>query len=141
MKWQLYNRFFIFILHQRCTNIMENVNLNTEMHSHFTYCIVILYITFQIEYCYPYAFISFDCIFDWINAALVQKRLNYSTFWLWYQSYIPPEMVLIFKWKSCFSYYKTLVHSVSLIFLWSVVLYNYRLQIWWTWMNFCLNLM
>jgi len=54
---------------------MENVNLNTEMHGHFTYCIVILYITFQIEYCYPYAFfISFDCIFDWINAALVSRR-------------------------------------------------------------------
>jgi len=33
----------------------DNVNLNTEMHSHITYCIVILHFTFQIEYWYPNA--------------------------------------------------------------------------------------
>ncbi len=34
---------------------MENVNLNTEIHCHFEYCISILHITLQIEICYTYA--------------------------------------------------------------------------------------
>ncbi len=38
-----------------CTYVWENVNLNTEIHCHFTYCIAILPITFQIEFCYTYA--------------------------------------------------------------------------------------
>ncbi len=38
-----------------CTYVWENVNLNTEIHCHFTYCIAILHITFQIEFCYTYA--------------------------------------------------------------------------------------
>ncbi len=38
-----------------CTYVWENVNLNTEIHCHFTYCIAILHITFQTEFCYTYA--------------------------------------------------------------------------------------
>ncbi len=38
-----------------CTYAWENVNLNTEIHCHFTYCIAILHITLQIEFCYTYA--------------------------------------------------------------------------------------
>ncbi len=38
-----------------CTYVWENVNLNTEIHCHFTYCIAILHITLQIEFCYTYA--------------------------------------------------------------------------------------
>ncbi len=42
-----------------CTYVWENVNLNTEIHCHFTYCIDILHITLQIEFCYTYASILF----------------------------------------------------------------------------------
>ncbi len=41
-----------------CTYEWENVNLNTEIHCHFTYCIAILHITLQIEFCYTYASIE-----------------------------------------------------------------------------------
>ncbi len=44
-----------------CTHVWENVNLNTEIHCHFTYCIAILHFTFQIEFFYPYAFINKNC--------------------------------------------------------------------------------
>ncbi len=41
-----------------CTYVWENVNLNIEIHCHFTYCIDILHITLQIEFCYTYASIA-----------------------------------------------------------------------------------
>ncbi len=41
-----------------CTYVWENVNLNTEIHRHFTYCIAILHFTLQIEFCYIYASIE-----------------------------------------------------------------------------------
>ncbi len=44
-----------------CTYVWENVNLNTEIHCHFTYCIAILHFTFQIELYYPYACINKNC--------------------------------------------------------------------------------
>ncbi len=51
---------FLFSLCTKlCTcGVMENVNLNTEMHCHFEYCIYILHITLQIEICYTYASIQ-----------------------------------------------------------------------------------
>ncbi len=41
-----------------CTYVWENVNLNTEIHCHFTYYIAILHITFHIEFSYTYASIG-----------------------------------------------------------------------------------
>ncbi len=41
-----------------CTYVCKNVNLNREIDCHFTYCIAILHITLQIEFCYTYASIS-----------------------------------------------------------------------------------
>ncbi len=38
-----------------CTYVWEHVNLNIEIHCHFTYCIAILHFTLQIEFCYTYA--------------------------------------------------------------------------------------
>ncbi len=47
-----------------CTYVWENVNLNTEIHCHFTYCIAILHITLQIEFCYTYASIDPVKLYD-----------------------------------------------------------------------------
>ncbi len=46
---------------KHCTHVWEIVNLNTEIHCHFTYYIAILHFTFQIEFCYPYAFTNKNC--------------------------------------------------------------------------------
>ncbi len=52
---------------------MKNVNLNTEIHCHFEYCISILHITLQIEICYTYASICLVeiCTFQNRNTLLV----------------------------------------------------------------------
>jgi len=45
------------------------------MQCHFTYCIVILHITFQIEYCYPCASISvLQSSFLNINCGLLERQ-------------------------------------------------------------------
>ncbi len=61
--------------------VMENVNLNTEIHCHFEYCIAFLHITLQIEFRYTYASIRVDiCLnalkHEWLMLICVNEQFK-----------------------------------------------------------------